>query len=153
MVGFETRSPSQLRSIFGTNLEILSRDYPSISELARKLDINRTQLNRYLSGESFPRPDVLARICAFFDVDARILLEPLSEVAKNDDPLTGPVLGPYLGRGSVNLPDHVFPTGFYRFSRRSFVDPSRFVVGIVRVFREGRNTYMKGFESKEATYQ
>ena len=61
--------------MFGANLRQLAADYPSISDLARQLGINRTQFNRYLSGESFPRPDVLARICRFFEIDARVLLE------------------------------------------------------------------------------
>ena len=69
--------PAQLRSIFGQNLRRLSMDYPSIAGLCRDLGINRTQFNRYLSAESFPRPDVLHRICQFFGTDARILLEPV----------------------------------------------------------------------------
>lgn len=145
-----SRSPSELRSIFGANLRALSNRYSSISDLSRQLSINRTQLNRYLSGESFPRPDVLARICDFFGLDARILLEPLEELEANDDPFSGRVLGPYLGPGSVNLPERLLPSGFYRFSRRAFVDRSRYVLGIVWVFREGQHTYFKGFEPKEA---
>ena len=70
-------TPAEIRSIFGANLLVLSKDYESITALALELGINRTQFNRYLSGESFPRPDVLSRICDFFKVDARILLEPL----------------------------------------------------------------------------
>ncbi|MEP2204195.1 MAG: helix-turn-helix transcriptional regulator, partial [Tateyamaria sp.] len=50
------RSPSELRSMFGANLRQLAAEYTSISDLARQLGINRTQFNRYLSGESFPRP-------------------------------------------------------------------------------------------------
>jgi transcriptional regulator with XRE-family HTH domain len=61
--------------MFGSNLRSLAKGYTSISELSRQLGINRTQFNRYLSSESFPRPDVLARICFFFEVDARVLLE------------------------------------------------------------------------------
>src|SRR5680860_341270 len=67
--------PAQLRAIFGDNLRALSADYPSVAGLCRDLGINRTQFNRYLTGESFPRPDVLHRICQFFGTDARILLE------------------------------------------------------------------------------
>ena len=74
------RSPAELRSMFGENLRILANDYPSISELSRQLGINRTQFNRYLSGESFPRPDVLWKICDFFEVDARVLLEPVQNI-------------------------------------------------------------------------
>ena len=65
--------------MFGANLRSLSKDYVSVSELSRQLGINRTQFNRYLAGESFPRPDVLARICGFFKVDARMLLEPVEK--------------------------------------------------------------------------
>lgn len=69
--------PVQLRAIFGTNLRKLSARAPSIAELSRDLGINRTQFNRYLQGEAFSRPDVLDKICRYFGVDARILLEPL----------------------------------------------------------------------------
>lgn len=79
------RSPAELRSMFGANLRQLARRYPSVAALCRQLGINRTQFNRYLSGESFPRPDVLDRICRFFGVDARILLKPLDEIATAQD--------------------------------------------------------------------
>jgi transcriptional regulator with XRE-family HTH domain len=69
--------PAHLRAIFGANLRVLSADAPSIAGLCRDLGVNRTQFNRYLVGEAFPRPDVLDHICRFFGVDARILLEPL----------------------------------------------------------------------------
>ena len=71
--GAPSPSPAELRSMLGANLRRLTRGAVSISALCRDLGINRTQFNRYLAGESFPRPDVLHRICSFFDVDARIL--------------------------------------------------------------------------------
>ena len=52
--------------MFGRNLRLLGQPYASVSALCRELGINRTQFNRYLSGESFPRPDILQRICAYF---------------------------------------------------------------------------------------
>ncbi|MEO0400951.1 MAG: helix-turn-helix transcriptional regulator [Pseudomonadota bacterium] len=136
--------------MFGANLRILAKSYPSISELSRQLGINRTQFNRYLSGESFPRPDVLARICAFFGVDARVLLEPVEAISKSDDLLTGPFLEDYIGAGVEDVDEAVFPTGFYRFSRRSFLDSDRFVSGLVRVFRQGRATFIRGYEARAA---
>jgi transcriptional regulator with XRE-family HTH domain len=139
--------------MFGANLRILARQYPSISELSRRLGINRTQFNRYLSGESFPRPDVLDRICTFFDMDARILLEPVDTLNNRGQILNGPVLADYLGHGVANLPESVFPSGFYRFSRRSFVNDSQFIVGLVYVFREDSTVFVRGFEAKEAMRQ
>jgi transcriptional regulator with XRE-family HTH domain len=148
-----TRTPAELRNMFGANLRVLSKQYPSISELSRQLGINRTQFNRYLSGESFPRPDVLDRICAFFDVDARILLDPVEALANKGHIVNGSVLKDFVGPGVNNLPETVFPSGFYRFTRRSFVNDTQFVVGLVYVFRESNNTYVRGFEAKEAMRQ
>lgn len=139
--------------MFGENLRVLAKKYPSISELSRRLGINRTQFNRYLSGESFPRPDVLDRICNFFEVDARILLEPVSALENNSQTLNGPVLREFLGIGLNNLPDDVFPNGFYRFSRRSFINDNRFVVGLVFVYRRDGQAFVRGFEAKDAMRQ
>ncbi len=107
------RSPAELRRMFGANLRLLSHQYPSVSELCRQLGINRTQYNRYLSGESFPRPDVLDRICRFFKVDARILLKPLDEIAQPFRHPAASALTEFLGSGPNALPETLFPAGFY----------------------------------------
>ena len=146
----DTRSPAQLRNMFGANLRKLSEDFKSVSSLARELGINRTQFNRYLSGESFPRPDVLARICDFFDVDARVLLEPVEEVRQGDDLLSGRVLRDFMGDAVRSVSEADFPSGFYRFSRRSFVRDGEFVCGLVEVSREDGGTFLRGFEPKTA---
>ncbi len=148
-----SRSPAELRNMFGANLRVLSRNYASISDLARRLGINRTQFNRYLSGESFPRPDVLEKICGFFDVDARILLEPVESLTRDRLVLNSPFLTDFLGKAAVNLADEMFPTGFYRFSRRSFLDSTLFIVGLIYVFRDGDLTFARGFEPREAMRQ
>ena len=36
------------------------------------------KFNRYMSGHSFPKPNVLQQICDYFLVDSRIYLEPLT---------------------------------------------------------------------------
>lgn len=148
-----TRSPAELRNMLGANLRRLSRSYPSISELARQLGINRTQFNRYLSGESFPRPDVLDRICSFFRVDARILLEPVENLNTRGNVLGGNFLEQFHGAGVNDIPEEEFPSGFYRFSRRSFMNDDRFVIGLVRVFRSDGVTYLRGMEPRDALRQ
>lgn len=148
-----SRSPAELRNMFGANLRLLSKQYPSVSELSRRLGINRTQFNRYLSGESFPRPDVLDRICSFFDVDARILLEPVDAILGQGEILNGPILADFVGAGVGDLPENLFPSGFFRFSRRSFINDARFIVGLVYVFRDGGHTFVRGFEAREAMRQ
>ena len=144
------QSPSQLRNMFGANLRKLAEGYSSISDLSRQLAINRTQFNRYLSGESFPRPDVLARICAFFDVDARVLLEPVDQIDQTHDPISSPFLRNFIGAGAYDVSEDMFPSGYYRFSRRSFVDHDLFIVALVLVTRDGTLTHLRGFETIEA---
>lgn len=78
-------SPTQLRQTFGLNLRALIGEQ-SVSAFSRAIKMNRTQINRYLACEAWPRPDVLHRICSHFGVDARILLEPLPENAQREDP-------------------------------------------------------------------
>lgn len=148
-----TRAPAELRNMFGANLRKLSKSYASISELSRQLGINRTQFNRYLSGESFPRPDVLDRICSFFDVDARILLDPVDSLQIGGSILNGPILSEFSGPGVNNVGESDFPSGFYRFSRRSFVNEAQFVVGLVHVFRHADHVYVRGYEAREAMRQ
>ncbi|WP_237212472.1 helix-turn-helix domain-containing protein [Ruegeria lacuscaerulensis] len=107
------RNPAELRRMFGANLRRLARQYSSISELCRQLGINRTQFNRYLGGESFPRPDVLDRICRFFEVDARILLRPLDEIERAPTHPAASALTDFLGSGPTTLTENLFPAGFY----------------------------------------
>lgn len=147
-------SPAELRSMLGANLRQLSQRAPSISALCRELGINRTQNNRYLAGESFPRPDVLHRICSYFNVDARILLEPVSAIAQNDSSiLRNPAIADYLGGASRTVREEDLPSGFYRFARRSFSDEQMFVRGLIYVFRNRGGTFLKGFEAKDAMRQ
>ncbi|WP_306155683.1 helix-turn-helix domain-containing protein [Roseovarius sp. MMSF_3281] len=145
------QDPAKLRSMFGRNLQILSAAYPSVAGLCRELGINRTQFNRYLSGESFPRPDVLHRICRFFGVDARILLEPVEALAPSaQDLLNHPELEGFFGAEPLDIPEVNFPDGFYRFVRRSFLDHTQLVLGLVFVKRRDGYTFLRSYEPRRA---
>lgn len=140
-----------MRKVFGQNLRLLCEGYPSISGLCRDLGINRTQFNRYMSGESFPRPDVLHRICEFFGTDARILLEPVAHLqVASGDMVNHPFLSGFFGNATVEVSETLFPSGFYRFARRSFVDANSFVLGLVRISRADGYTFLRGFEPRNA---
>jgi len=54
---------------FQKNLKLLSSFYKSISEVCRRLDINRAQFNRYLNGTTKPSANTLRRFCDFFGVE------------------------------------------------------------------------------------
>lgn len=143
-------APAEAREMFGRNLRILAGAFRSVSELCRQLGINRTQFNRYLSGESFPRPDVLHQICLFFEVDARILLEPLEDLATKPGVLDHPFIADHIGSGTKDLLEQSFPSGFYRFSRQSFIEPDLAVTGLVFVFRQDGYVFIRGYEARSA---
>jgi transcriptional regulator with XRE-family HTH domain len=143
--------PASLRGIFGANLRRLSENYPSVAGLCRELGINRTQFNRYLSGESFPRPDVLYQICSFFDVDARVLLEPVEDLRTGKaELLAHRFLDGYFGVEPSHVPETLFPSGFYGFVRRSFIDDAQFTTGLVHISRADGYTFLRGFEPRSA---
>ncbi|MFL1453406.1 helix-turn-helix domain-containing protein [Marinobacter sp. GN3S48] len=58
------------------NLRLLCSYYKSIAEVCRRLDINRPQFNRYLSGQHRPSANILRRLCDFFGVDEQEILLP-----------------------------------------------------------------------------
>lgn len=104
---------SDYRKVFGENLAQLCATYPSVSRAARELDINRTQLIRYLNGESFPRPDQLIPICDHFGVDARILTTPINEIQKVKSDSVSNGLAAFLDKSFQPVPEALFPDGFY----------------------------------------
>lgn len=60
---------------FATNLQFLCGFYSSISEVCRRLEINRQQFNRYLNGKAFPSFKNLKKICDFFGVESEEIVE------------------------------------------------------------------------------
>lgn len=142
-------SPSQLRAMFGANLRQLAERAPSIAALSRDLGINRTQLNRYLSGESFPRPDILYQICRHFGVDARVLLEPLDRLNTRASLFQNPMVSDFLGAMEKPVSEGQMPRGMYRFVRASFLEPDRFVTGLVLIFDHDGQRFIRGYESRD----
>src|SRR5260221_599391 len=53
-----------LKQNFATNLRLLCGRHRSVSEVCRRLAINRQQFNKYLAGPSLPSSATLVRICA-----------------------------------------------------------------------------------------
>lgn len=64
---------------FVANLRLLCSYYPSIAEVCRRLEVNRAQFNRYLTGRYRPRHLVMRRICTFFGVEEQELCLPHEE--------------------------------------------------------------------------
>lgn len=142
-----TMSPTEVRAVFGQNLRKLCDGGPPITVLCQQIGINRTQFNRYLSGEAFPRPDILARICGHFEVDARILLEPLdklqqAQTGRFQQELLDKLL---IGRSHPVNPD-TLPDGMYRFWRKSFMLQGKIITNLALIKTQDDVTLFKGFE-------
>lgn len=64
---------------FPANLRLLTNHYKSVAEVCRRLDINRSQFNKYLNGSSTPSHHILHAICEFFGVEERVIMLPHQE--------------------------------------------------------------------------
>lgn len=67
---------------FASNLRLLCSYYKSIAEVCRRLDINRPQFNRYLSGRYKPSANTLLKFCDFFGVEEHEILMPHDQFAR-----------------------------------------------------------------------
>lgn len=133
----DNAQPSKTREVFGANLRELTANAQSVSQVCRELKINRTQFNRYLTGESFPRPDVLKQICDYFEVDARILLQPLEEIHVSEKhrvrQLT--VAAAMARFQSMHVDEDVLPSGNYLLYRHCYFDTERIATTLINVKR------------------
>ncbi|MBT0962396.1 helix-turn-helix domain-containing protein [Denitromonas iodatirespirans] len=64
---------------FARNLRLLCSYYKSIAEVCRRLNVNRPQFNRYLSGRYRPSANTLRRFCEFFGVEEHEILLPSAQ--------------------------------------------------------------------------
>lgn len=64
------------------NLRLLCGFKSSVSEVARSLGLNRSQLNKYLRGSTMPRPALLRKIGDYFGVDVHEILMPAEDFAR-----------------------------------------------------------------------
>lgn len=64
---------------FVRNLRLLCNYYRSVAEVCRRLDINRSQFNRYLKGRNLPFTHTLRKFCTFFGVEEHEILMPSTQ--------------------------------------------------------------------------
>ncbi len=121
--------------MFRRNLRALAATQPSVAQVCRDTGINRTQFNRYLAGEAFPRPDVLDRICRHFGRDARILLEPLEDLDNERDTKSTELLNlASFARHAIDFDHKRVPDGLYLLHARSVLRPTNAFRLMMRLF-------------------
>lgn len=148
--------------VFGENLRLLCAAKPSVASVARDLEINRVQFNRYLKSESFPKPAVLKRICNYFEVDARIFTEPLNarELVNMPAPANGAVglgkaeavhngLRYAICEGDRFVPYEHIPDGIHSIWRQAFSNETHAVHLLLQFKTIGGARVIRGFDSSK----
>ncbi|MDA5094973.1 helix-turn-helix transcriptional regulator [Aliiroseovarius sp. KMU-50] len=143
-------SPREIYEVFSLNLtKLVESSSSSVTRICQEIGVNRTQFNRYLSGQANPRPDVLHKICRHFKVDARILLEPLkgpmgnedqsSERWMSDSPFRNFIFG-RQDRLNLSVP---IPLGIHRYWQRSSLHSDWVNSYTIRIFDMGGATVFR----------
>lgn len=147
-----------IQRIFAANLRQLCEGKPSVSAVARDLGISHVQFHRFLRGEAIPKPAVLKRICDYFGTDARILIQPLGEIAADHGPKMPAAEAAWQAAMaySINRQDYfpetpLLPDGVYQVWRNSMTFPDKVAVSLFRVFHQGGAQLVRGFDPWEVT--
>lgn len=140
---------------FSENLRFLCGFYSSISEVCRKLSINRQQFNRYLGGKSFPSFRNLKKICDFFGVESEEIVQapqvfkqkvsppvPSSHQQLVPAPLANMML-PLLKNAPQALERY---EGYYYRYFYSFGFPGFIFRSFVKIYKKNDIYYMKHIE-------
>ena len=135
-------------NVFGSNLRLLIRSRGTISAVAAELGISRVQITRFLQSESFPKPNVLQRICRFFGTDARILTEKLGPDLRftSASTLTHPFLrGTGLEMVQAQNGSRM-PAGNYLVTRRGQLRPDLYLMNVLVLREIDGGVYLRGFD-------
>jgi transcriptional regulator with XRE-family HTH domain len=133
----------QFREVFAANLRGLIAQKDSIAHVCRELTINRQQFNRYISGETLPSDDNIAKIAAYFKISESSLFQPNVSVGSFGSPA-------FLGRYFLKLesafgPEQKFVSdGRYYFYLPSPGEGRHCLKGLFTVKHEARHVRVNG---------
>lgn len=145
---------------FGQNLRNLTALRGSQTSVANDLDIGRVQFQRYLRSESFPKPNLLKRICEYFGVDARILTDVLTseqlhmiEMGRHGTVVMSPTAGPITEAINYCIPDQNYfpadtelPDGIYQVWRGSLSRNGQAYRMLIRIHTVSGARVVRGYD-------
>ena len=147
--------PENSPPFLSSNLQFAAGYYPSISELCRRLGINRQQFMRYLSGASHPSRNNLRKICDFLGVDEFELLLPpdqfrkIIELRPAQSSSLPPALNavPNLLEMSQRKRNQIAKIhGYYYEYYLSFSTPQHVLRALIHIFPSENHTFFKRIE-------
>lgn len=140
------------RENFRENLRLLCSYYDSVSEVCRRLGINRQQFNKYLAGRALPSHHNLRRLCEFFGIEEGEIFLPPRRFLEIVD------VRPRRRATDEGLPDHFRKLealrhlsgtqldtylGYYYRYFYSYGFPGRIVKSLLGIYRRGDLYYTK----------
>lgn len=132
--------------VFSQNLALLCQNAGTITKISNDIGVSRIQMSRYLKGESHPKPADLKLICDYFNVDARIYVEPLHEVSgqlRHTSPIFQNLDG-FSISNILNDPKSPVEDGVYTIFRRSMAYPKKFLLNVFTVKTFGQWSFIRG---------
>lgn len=136
---------------FSKNLRLLCSYHRSISDVARRVGMNRQQIMKYLSGAAYPSARSMRRLCDFFGVEEYEIIMPddqfrdivrLKPARQASDDLTPPLLSTLLEATAGQLSQLRVYTGYYYEFRSSFTSPELILRSLLHIHeRDGLMMY------------
>ena len=138
------------------NLRLLCSYHQSIADVCRQLGVNRSQFNRYLSGETFPSLRLMRRMCDFFGVEEAEILMPhgqFSELVRLKPSESGvraernvvAAIADDIRMGSRSALDPY--VGYYFTYYNSMSHPGKTLRSLTRLYRTPHGVNVKSVES------
>lgn len=142
---------------FYKNLRLLCDYYPSIADVCRRLDINRSQFNKYLGNKCLPSRFMLKRICDFFGVEQFEISLPYEQfkrviAVRSLSQAQTTEADPALHHGHIDrllVESHerlAMYLGYYHEYYFSMSFPGLVLRGLVRLFADNGAVYYRRYE-------
>lgn len=137
------------------NLHFLCTYYRSVSDVCRRIGINRQQFNKYLRGQTRPSHRNMRRICDFFGVSESEMLLPPSRLAEIVGLKRPEESAPAGDRPYVAWIEHLRAkaqqrldryAGFYFRYAYSFGYPGYIIKSLLRIYERDGAYYWKTLE-------
>ncbi len=153
------KAPAGINTIFAENLRELCERRGTQAAMGRALGLTKVQLQRYLRGDSFPKPDVLQRLCLYFGTDARILTMRLHEISA---PAPHPSIATAQDSGlseawhfavqgeDLFSPSEDLPDGLYTVWRRSFLSQDTCFRTVMQIKTLSHARVLRSFEPRNS---
>ncbi len=144
-----------MRDDFRKNLRLLCSYHHSISEISRRLKMNRQQIMKYLSGAAYPSARSMRRLCDFFGVEEHEIVMPedqfrdivrLKPALPTSSELTPPILSALLKAAAGQKSQLRAYAGYYYEFRYSFTTPDLVLKSLVHVYESDGLMMYKSIE-------